>query len=113
MSPDEKRKIRMELQLDLEDAESDLAHLKESANANSDLLIQFAEWLRVSPEQRIFRSGCLHHGFDVQPLPEKYVQVLDAKELLGLGDKIRKAHRRVLELQERLALLKCGWCCHG
>ena len=103
MSPDEQREQKMRLRIELEDAEKDLAHLREAAHARSDLLTQFAEWLRDSPETKIYHaSGSVHCGFAVEVLPEKYVRVQDIKESLRLADDIRKARRRVLDLQVRL-----------
>ena len=70
MSPDEQREQRVRLQIDFEDAEKDLAYLREAANSNADMLEKFAHWLRVSPETHIFLNGSsLHHGFEVQVLP--------------------------------------------
>lgn len=106
MSPDEKREQKIRLRVDLEEAEEELSHCREAANAKGDLLAQLATWLKVSPELYIYRaSGSVHEGFDVKPIPEKYVTVLDIKPLLTLGDDIRRAQRRVLDLRERLSRL--------
>jgi hypothetical protein len=106
MSPEEKREQKVRLRVELEEAEEELNHCREAANAKSDLLGQLAEWLRTSPEVHIYwTGGSTHHGFDVKPLPEKYVKVLAFKDLVGLADEIRKAQRRVYDLQTRLERL--------
>jgi AAA+ ATPase superfamily predicted ATPase len=106
MSPDEKREQKVRLRIELEEAEEELNHCREAANATSDLLAQLAEWLRVSPVENIYLAGrSIHHGFEVRPLPQKYVQAFDFKGLISVADDIRKAQRRVLDLQTRLAKL--------
>ena len=102
MSPDEQRELRVRLKVELEEAETELVHLREAANFKSDLFYQLAEWLRTQPELYIYwTGGSIHHGFDVKPLHEKYIKALDFNSLLSLADEIRKLQKRVTDLQAR------------
>jgi hypothetical protein len=106
MSPDERLEQKVRLRVQLEEAQQELNHWREAANAKSDLLIQLADWLKNSPERNIYRAGMsIHEGFVVEPIPEKYVTVLNINEILDLANEIRKNINQVRDFEQRLTRL--------
>ncbi len=106
MSPEDQREQKIRLLVDLEEANADYRSLREAANYHSDSLANLAEWLKTSPEVKIYSSGrSIHHGFDVIPLPERYAKAMIFTDMLSLGDQIRKAKLRVTDLEARLERL--------
>ncbi len=92
MSPEDQREQKIRLRVDLEEATADYRSLREAANHHSDLLANLADWLKTSPEAKIYSAGrSIHHGFEVTTLPERYAKAMSFTDMLSFGDQIRKA----------------------
>jgi hypothetical protein len=107
MTDHEKRAQRVQLRMELDDAESDLAHLKESAIRNADSLEAIA--------RRIRRNAALEPSrddFDVEAELKQRLSIEEFGFLKSSGDSIaalitelRQTRQKVFHLRERDAAL--------
>jgi hypothetical protein len=103
MTQDELRRQKVDLTIQVEDAEKLLAGLREKANALSDKLRFISNWLRNNPQGQIHEPGMVNdNGI---PFSDSYASALEIGPMLKLVDQIREQMRVVSDLKGRLARL--------
>jgi hypothetical protein len=97
----------MRLKIDIEDSEKRLSQLRKTATSRADLVIQFGNWLKNSPELHIYRDGySIIHGqpvHQIRMLTDRDVEALEIKPSLAIADEIRQEIAVLAKLKERLS----------
>ena len=103
MTQEELRRQKVDLTIQVEDAEKLLAGLREKANALSDKLRFLSNWLRNSPQDQIREPGIVNNNG--LPFSDSYVSALEVGPMLELIGQIREQMNVVADLKGRLARL--------
>jgi hypothetical protein len=104
MTEQEMREQKIRLRLELEDAETQLAHLREEAYQQAESLGEFSHLLSTEPHARIYRDGD-NYGQNVIGLSEANVKAMDLERALNTANQIRKTMQKVRQLTDRLSAL--------
>jgi phage terminase large subunit-like protein len=109
MSTDEMHRQKVDLTIQVENAEKLLNALREKSRVRADKVIQFGKWLRDAPELNIYRQGhSIHCG---QPLDQLHLlsdsdmEALQPIPSLEIANAIREQIATVADLKERLSRL--------
>ena len=103
MTQDDLRRQKVDLTIQVEDAEKLFAGLREKANAQSDKLKFLSIWLRNHPQDHIHEPGIVNNNG--LPFGDSYVSALEIGPMLKLVDQIREQGAVVSDLKGRLARL--------
>jgi len=109
MTTDDIRRQKVDLTIQIEDAEHRLAGLREAATRRANAIIKFATRLKTSPELQIYRQG--HSAIHGQPLDkielltDSDIEVLQLMPSLEIANSIRREMEDIASLKGRLAKL--------
>ena len=105
MTDEQKRQQKANLLLEYQEAEENLAHLRERAYRMGQPVMRIAEWLgradvqQQRPEEyRVLSDGLLSNPGHVRA-------TLNAEEILAVMNEIQQAEKKLAELAERKAAL--------
>jgi hypothetical protein len=110
MTEEEIRRQKVDLRIQIEDAEKRLAGLREKAIARAEKVIEFGERLKTAPEINIYREGhSVIHGQNIgklRMLSDADIRVLELTPALEIANSIRKEIANIAILQQRLSNLR-------
>ena len=101
MSIDEARQQRGMLLLEHKEALQELAELKERATRIGRDIAQFGNWLAENAAQKVYVRDQEQYGLAVDRLDDRYSTSVEFQQALSLADAIRKATKKVADLERR------------
>jgi len=102
MTEDAKREVRVRLQIELEDAESELAHLRENALAAVDSLYETANKLRHNARLEPSRGDfSMESDLRDRLTPDQIAKHVPSDAVIRMISELRQSRQKVFNLKER------------